>query len=95
MGYYIEVPESRFKAKQLVDLYGAELVLAPEKFVFEGDNALICVIENGVMFDAAGVCYHPLERDDFLICDDGRPKTWLKMSKKKVLELNPHVPFEY
>jgi hypothetical protein len=91
MGYYIETPSSFHKAKQLVDLYKAELVLSPEKFDFSGPDALICVVENGP-FDAAGICFDAKERDDFNSPTDPRPKTWLKLPKTKVLELNPRAP---
>ncbi len=87
MGYYIETPESNNKARQLVQLHKAELVLSPEKFDFTGDDALICVVENGP-FDAAAIAFDCRERDVFLR-PDGRPKTWLKLPKAKVLELNP------
>lgn len=90
MGYYIETPNNRGKAKQLTDLYGAELVLSPEKFDFNGTDALICVVENGP-FDAAGIAYDAGERDAMNQPGDPRPKTWLKLPKEKVLTLNPYV----
>ncbi|HET6887744.1 MAG TPA: hypothetical protein VFH87_07450 [Candidatus Udaeobacter sp.] len=90
MGYYVELPLPREKAEQLVRLYGAELVLSPEDFNFKGDDALICVVENG-LFDAAGIAYSPHERDEFNDPEDTREKVWLKLPKKVAIELCPHA----
>jgi len=91
MGYYVEVPENLNKAEQLHRLYGAELVLTPENFDFDGDYALICVVENG-MFDAAGIAYDETARDEFNNPKDDREKTWLKLPKSVVKKLNPRAP---
>ena len=91
MGYYIETPGHLDKAEQLYRLYGAELVLSPEHFDFNGEYALICVVENG-NFDTAGIAYSARERDEFCNPSDPRPKTWLKMRKSLVKKLNPRVP---
>jgi hypothetical protein len=89
MGYYIETPHHQNKAKQLYDLYKAELVLDPENFDFASDDALICVVEN-TNFDAAAIAYDANERDQFLL-PDFRERTWLKLPKKLVCELCPRV----
>jgi hypothetical protein len=91
MGYYVETPEHINKAEQLHRLYGAELVLSPEDFDFDGEYALICVVENDG-FDAAGIAYCAEERNDFSDPEDTRNKTWLKLPKKVVKKLNPRVP---
>jgi hypothetical protein len=91
MGYYIETPESKNKAGQLVNLHQAEFVLSPEKFDLSGPDALICVVENGG-FDAAAIAFDEDERNAFLpSTHDRRPRTWLKLSKTKVLELCPQA----
>jgi hypothetical protein len=90
MGYYVQTPDSQNKAEQLHRLYGAELVLSPEEFDFNGDYALICVVENGP-FDAAGIAYDADERDSFNNPDDPRPKAWLKLPKETVIKLCPYV----
>ena len=91
MGYYVETPLHTGKAEQLVRLHNAELVLSPESFDFNGDYALICVVENRG-FDAAGIAYCPQERDEFNDPSDARPKVWLKLPKSVVKELNKRVP---
>lgn len=57
MGYYIQTPENKNKAGQIVKLYnGEELSEMPEKYedIPEG-KALIVVVSN-VSFDAALFC---------------------------------------
>jgi hypothetical protein len=91
MGYYIQLPNNQNKAKQLVDLHNAELVLSPESFDFSKDKALICVVENQ-LFEAAGIAFNPDERDAFLpTATDRRPRTWVMLPKTKVTELCPDV----
>ena len=94
MGYYIETPVHLGKAKYLVDHHNAELVLSPEDFKFDGDEALVCVVENGP-FDAAGVAYDAAERDSFNNPTDPRAKTWLKITKKLALELQPALKYQW
>ena len=86
MGYYIQVPEAKKKAKQLVKLYGGESVIRPETFskIPEG-KALICVIDNG-LFEAAAFCYDQREFEVFSH-PDGRPKSWILMDLEKTKEL--------
>ena len=92
MGYYIEAPTHTGKAKYFFDHHGAELVLEPEKFDFDGDYALVCVVENRI-FEAAGIAYDAAERDEFLPTEsDQRPRTWLRMKKEVVKKLCPYVP---
>lgn len=92
MGYYIETLHPKGKAKQLVDVHGAELVLSPDKFDFNGPDALICVVENP-LFDAAAIVYNAKERNEFLMWPgDTRERTWLKLPKSLVKQLNPRAP---
>ena len=93
MGYYIETPESRNKARQLVELHGAELVLSPESFDFSGLDALICVVENDD-FDSAEITFTKRELNRYIQPDD-RAKVWLKMPKSKVIELCPFAKDEF
>lgn len=89
MGYYIEVPEHHNKARQLIQLHGAEpLEFHPPRLAdIPADKVLICVVYNG-LFDACGIAFSEEEMQVFAN-PDGRPKTWLLMDKAKVLELNP------
>ena len=65
MGFYINLPEAKNKADQLVKLYGAEkLPKAPPSFFTVEGKALICVVENP-HFDAAAYCYSQGEFDAF------------------------------
>ncbi len=88
MGYYIEVPENKGKAKQLVDLYEAKIIQKPSSFnEIPTDKALICVVVNP-SFDAALFCYSNKEFQLFSYSwDDGRPKIWLLMDLEKTKEL--------
>lgn len=81
MGYYIQVPEKKNKAGQLVRLYGAQIIPCPVAFEdIPGNKALICVIDN-TMFEAAGHCYSQREFEAFCV-PDGRPRKWLLMDKE-------------
>lgn len=86
MGYYIQVPENKGKAQQLVDLHDATILpMRPEAFedVPEG-QALICVVDNGA-FEAAALCYSREEFVAFTSPDTTsgyqRPRTWVLMAK--------------
>ena len=80
MGYYIQVPENLNKARQLVDIYAAQVIFRPEQFNdIPNDLGLICVVENPG-FDAAAYCYSQGEFAEFCRAD-GRIKTWLTMDK--------------
>lgn len=94
MGYYIETPINKGKARYIVEHYGGELVLSPESFDFDSDDALVCVVENG-LFDAAGIAYSPDERDQFNDPDDTRERVWLKLPKSKAIELCPYVAYQW
>ena len=88
MGYYIQVPENLGKAKQLQDIYQAEIIHNPPGSFTEVPlgKALICVVENPG-FDAAAFCYSREEFQEFLI-PDGRPRTWVLMDYDLVVELS-------
>ena len=82
MGYYIEVPNKKGKAKQLVFLHGAKLLpMRPEEFGdVPEDKALICVVDNGP-FEAANLV--PDDERFIHIADtpDQREMWWLLMDK--------------
>lgn len=92
MGFYIEVPEIKEKAKQLKQLYDAQLVLSPQSVrEVPKEKVLVCVIENPG-FDAVGVINDDRELRDFQPSpNDDRPRSWLLMDRGKVLELVPRV----
>jgi hypothetical protein len=94
MGYYIQTKYPQNKARQIVEDYGANLVLSPDSFDFAGPNALICIVENP-NFDAAAIAYNAAERDYFNSPDDDRPKVWLSLPKSKAIELCPLVKDEF
>jgi len=66
VSYYIEVPESKHKAKQLQELYGAIVLHEAPNTLSEvpQDMALVCVVENP-MFDAAAYCHNERELVEF------------------------------
>ncbi len=86
MGYYIEVPENKGKAQQLVDIHGATILKEKPAFFAHSDKAIICVVDNG-LFEAAGYAYDEKELNEFAY-HDGRPRTWLVMDKNLACELS-------
>lgn len=89
MGFYIECPDCKGKAKYLIDNFGAEkLVLMDqiEKSFREGHD-VVCVVDNG-MFEAAAFCYSLNEINAFCDPTDFRPKTWLKLPKGVAAKLS-------
>ena len=87
MGYYIEVPEVKGKAQQIVDIHGAELLERVPLSVGDvpEDKAIICVVDNGP-FEAAAFAYNDMELREFAR-PDPRPKAWLLMDRAKACEL--------
>lgn len=91
MGYYIEVPNVKGKAQQVIDIHGAELLeRAPLSLSdIPPDKAVICVVDNGP-FEAAGFCYNEKELQDFVAPDyfqPQRPRQWLLMDRSKACKL--------
>ena len=88
MGYYIEVPQPKGKAKQLGDLYGAGIMdTPPETFADVPEGlALVCVVDNGP-FEAAALCYSDREFAAFNDPQETRPRIWLLMDQAKAHEL--------
>ena len=86
MGFYIEVPDRKNKAQQIVDLYGGKIVSIPPLFEdITPDKAIICVVDNGP-FEAAAFCYSQSELIAFSYYD-GRSKIWIIMDRKKACKL--------
>lgn len=86
MGYYIEVPDNKGKAQQIIKLYGGRIVDRVPSFEdIAPDEGIICVVDNGP-FEAAGFCYNQNELCDFAR-RDGRPKVWVIMNRNKACEL--------
>ncbi len=86
MGYYIQVPDNKGKARQLMNLYGAKLLdNKPEFNEVPSSLAIICVLDN-VMFEAAGYAFSEQELSDFAY-PDGRSREWLLMDKERVHKL--------
>jgi len=90
MGYYIEVPNNKGKAQQLVDLHGARILDSKPSFDEVAKNeAIICVFDNGP-WEAAGFAYSERELEYFAAPDmigPQRPRTWLLMDRKKAYKL--------
>ncbi len=81
MGAYIEVPQHKNKAQQILDIHGGEDVsgAVPALSDIPRDKALICVAENG-LFDVAAWVYDRREFAEFQY-PDGRPKRWLLIDR--------------
>ena len=89
MGYYIEVPKSKGKAQQVVELYGGRVAPYPPSFEdITPDEAIICVVDNGP-FEAAGFAYDQDELYRFTNID-GRRRTWVIMSRRKACKLTDY-----
>lgn len=90
MGYYIQVPNNKGKARQIVELYGGRIVTDVPSFKnISPDEAIICVLDNGA-FEAAGFAYDERELAEFVAPDSfchQRPRTWVIMNRRKACEL--------
>lgn len=81
MGFYIETPKDLYKALQLRDLYGAAIVAKPVFSEVPADKAVIVVVNNHGIFEAAGLAYSQEEFDAFTCPSDLREKTFVLMDK--------------
>ena len=88
MGYYVEVPSSSGKAKQIADIYGGIIVTEKEarEAMTDSSVAVIIVMDNG-MFEAAGFAYDMNEFKAFTGPNDYRPKQFVLMDRAKAKEL--------
>jgi len=87
LGYYIEVPQHKGKAQQIVELYGGRRVSRPQSYQdLAPDEAIICVVDNG-LFEAAAFCYNEDEFNVFAF-PDGRSRAWVVISREKACELS-------
>jgi hypothetical protein len=89
MGYYIETEYNLHKADQLLEAHAEIKEVKQPIFDTTGQTVNVCVVQNG-MFDACAVAYNEDEMNAFLPFD-GRPKRWLVLPRKLVIELCPSV----
>ena len=94
MGHYIQGPPHG-KALLLVHEEKATLLPGVEaaKQAFSEGMGVICVVDNGP-FAAAAFAFSMDELEVFAY-PDGRPKTWLAMDLKRVMELTEFPPDRY
>ena len=87
MGFYLETPRMKDKASQLVKIYDARKVTMEEALdaIYAGKGAVICVVRNA-NFDAAAYCPNLAEFRRFNYVDDDRPRTWLIIDDKELVE---------
>lgn len=87
MGWYLETPRTREKAAQLIKMHNAHIVTREqaEAFIEDGKKAVICVVQNPA-FDAAAFCYSPEEFRRMNYSGDPRPKTWLVIDDRALVE---------
>jgi anti-sigma regulatory factor (Ser/Thr protein kinase) len=87
MGYYIQTPENKGKAAQLVALHNAEELAEVMAFAEIPDGkALVCVVDNGP-FEAAALCFSEQEQQEFNTPGDMRSRSWLLMDRALAHEL--------
>lgn len=87
MGYYLETPRLKDKARQLEKIYNARPVTMEEALeaIHAGTVAVMCVIRNP-HFDAAAYCYSLAEFRRFNYVSDDRPRTWMIIDDKDMVE---------
>lgn len=87
MGFYLETPRMKNKAEQLVKMYNAREVRMEDALdaLFENKGAVICVIRNP-NFDAAAFCYNLQEFRRFNYVDDDRPRKWLIIDDRDMVD---------
>jgi hypothetical protein len=87
MGYYLETSGLTGKAESLAKMYGAvgmDQDLA-EITVGLKHGAVICVVRNPE-FEAAAFCYSPAEFARFTHPLDPRPKRWMWIEDREMVE---------
>jgi hypothetical protein len=87
MGFYLETPKYKNKAKQLIKMYDAREVRMEEALdaIYDNKYAVICVISNP-NFDAAAFCYDLKEFRRFNHVDDDRPRRWLIIEDRDMVD---------
>ena len=90
MGFYIQVPQHKGKAQQIVELYEGRIIPCPNRFEdIPSNEAIICVVDND-LFEAAAFCYN---QDEFRVFSspDRRPIVWVVIDRKKACELSGYL----
>lgn len=87
MGFYLETPRYKNKAEQLIKMYDAREVRMEEALdaIYDNKYAVICVIRNP-NFDAAAFCYNLKEFRRFNHVDDDRPRRWLIIEDRDMVD---------
>lgn len=90
MGYYIETPHNKGKAKWLHETYNTAVpTRLPKEFDTTGKTVQICVVDNGP-FEAAAIAYSQSELNVFAM-PDSIPRQWLIMNREDVIKECPRV----
>ena len=87
MGFYLETPRHKDKAEQLIKMHNAREVKMEEALdaIYDNKHAVICVIRNP-NFDAAAFCHDLGEFRRFNYVDDDRPRRWLIIEDRLLVE---------
>lgn len=86
MGFYIPCRENKNKADQILASIPSKIISQETAKSYVGtDNAVICVVDNGI-FEAAAYCYNEKEFEVFILPEDIRPKIWLLIEDKDRVE---------
>lgn len=95
MGFYLQTPEIRDKAAQLMQMYGAKeitpeaalsIIMANDMAPSAPDKKAVVVVVRNPRFDAAAYCYSIAEYRRFHHPLDDRPQTWLLFENGKMVE---------
>lgn len=83
MGYYLQAPTHHNKAKYLLTKFGGKVLSCiPISISDVPDQAVVCVVDNG-LFEAAAVAYSDGELAAFNRHGDNRPKIWLVLDNRQ------------
>lgn len=90
MGYYLEPsPDKIVWLKENGTRVETSDVPKLNVFTSDPDTIIVCLVNNGYFY-AAGVAFSDRELDAFRK-EDGRPKSWWRVPKAKVLAVCPEV----
>lgn len=88
MGYYIETDGNHNKDQWIKKHLGG-IYLAGMPNSVNPEFVPVCVVDNGP-FEAAAIAFDREEAEQFNR-PDGRPRKWMLVTKKKVVEVCPRV----
>lgn len=87
MGFYLETQRHTNKVEQLIKMYDAREVKMEEALdaIYDNKYAVICVVKNP-NFEAAAFCYNLKEFRRFNYVKDDRPRRWLIIEDRNMVD---------